>query len=599
MQNEVKEPEQKIEEKPVEIDTTNQKESENDSIQENTVKINPITIPPRPFSTNSNYTPIPFTGYILPRPNSRIIPQLTEIGGNFVVQPNDPYMAKDPPAPYMYFDMNKTPYFIRCPCEQTHKNGVLVCCSKCNFYCHGACVGIARVTPDTNFICPYCQYLPLRCSCRKNMKFDEPIIKCVACGYYVHKSCAKLQFGRNPQNFVCQFCGSRQFKQPYFQIPEKSFSQDFTKTVPSNTEEIIKKIPEGDFRTMITEMLGSSELSYHKSITILFNQFGTNAFDYGHEFWKIFVSAISSIFEIPKLTVMETMDEIAVNFLYKPFPKHKLYSIPGLEISDSIRQNVMTEPLPKLPSMPSAANLGFTSHHTVCAMENIDDGAFICQIPGLLCHQDEIRAEEGIPRTCITIQGTPVAIDISQTTSKYALYIRRSFHFNCVVKLQIVNGNVCAMLYAARSRGPITDERSSSSGPAIMKGTELFLPFDSDLPYPIEKKAWKIKKTKPPTKTRPKPKQKQNNNTNNNQTKPPPTKNVAKGSERSQKNKNSHDQTNKILPSVKLTLLSSFMEDDLPPIPIVIQEEENEVDAKVLAQKRHSTHQIRNMSDAE
>ncbi|EAX79037.1 hypothetical protein TVAG_296440 [Trichomonas vaginalis G3] len=252
-----------------------------------------------------------------------------------------------------------------------------------------------------------------------------------------------------------------------------------------------------------------------------------------------------AIFEIPKLTIMETMDEIAVNFLYKPFPKHKLYSIPGLEISDSIRQNVMTEPLPKLPSMPSAANLGFTSHHTVCAMENIDDGAFICQIPGLLCHQDEIRAEEGIPRTCITIQGTPVAIDISQTTSKYALYIRRSFHFNCVVKLQIVNGNVCAMLYAARSRGPITDERSSSSGPAIMKGTELFLPFDSDLPYPIEKKAWKIKKTKPPTKTRPKPKQKQNNNTNNNQTKPPPTKNVAKGSERSQKNKNSHDQTNK------------------------------------------------------
>lgn len=566
------------------------------SIEENSLKLKALKIPPRPNSIFSFYKPIPYSGYIFPRPFSRIIPQLTEVGGPLAVQPIDQYMARDPPEPYMYFDMNKTPYFIRCTCEQTHTNGVLVCCSNCNFYCHAACVGIARVTPQTKFICPYCQYLPIRCTCRKNMKFDEPIIKCVICGFYCHKSCSKLQFGRNPPNFVCHFCGSRQFKQPYFSLPDKPFSKDFTKAVPENKEEIIKKIPEGDFHTMVAEMLNFSELSYHKTMTMLFNQFGANAFDYGPEFWKTFVTTISSMFEIPKLTVMDTMDEFAINFLYKGKPSKPKHPIAGLEISDSIRSNVMTEPLPKLPSMPTAASLGFTENHTVCALENIDDGAFITHVGGILCHQDEIRAEDGIPRTCITVQGTPVAVDISQTTSKYAPFIRRSFHFNCVLRLMIVAGNVTAMIFAARSRGPVTEERSSSSGPAIAKGTELFLPFDSDLPYHIEKHPWKLKKTKPPTKVKklkaPKPQVPSSE-------KPTPRPSVPKPHTTKQKQSHNAPVEQKITSNVKLTLLSSFLEDELPPIPIVIQKQEAEVDAKVLAQKRHLTHQIRNNSDSD
>ena len=562
---------------------------------------------------------------IIRRPNSRIIPQLTGKQGKMEILPNDSIMAKDPPEPTICKNEKTGEMFgLRCTCEDKKWGGkTIVRCSKCGFFCHGQCVGVARVTPflEQHFTCPYCNGFALRCTCGKNMKYDEPIIKCVICGYYTHKSCAHLLFGRNPPHFVCSFCGgTMMFPVPHFFFPKATIVNDFTKTIEKERIEFTAKMPEGEFNTEIKKLLDKSELGFLETVKYLFNLFGSNAFDYGHEFWRTFVTTIANIFDVPKITVMDAIDELVQNFLYKKTKKNiQLKAIPGLTISDSILSNVMGEQLTKLSSMPTRARLTLTNKMTVVSNNDIAVGDFIGSVPGLLCHQDEIRAEDGIPSTCIVIPGTPICVDVSQSTNSMFKHIRRSFNFNCIVKLQSVDGSPTVMMYATRARGPLGDERSSS-GPAIPKGEELLLPFDTDMPYPIEKQPWKVKRVKPPqkikAKAKGKPKVKKETvqeekqpsvvasdavNANEQQKEAkvavkPANDNESTVHKTKAKHASSPSNYNKtkakpIEANVKLTLLSSFTEDGLSPIPIIIKNEENDdADIKLIAMQRHRNH---------
>ena len=594
----------------------------------------PLKIPPRSESLTSFEDPVELPPLYIVRSSSRIIPQLTEPGGPMIVQPNEPIMASFPQDPVIIRNpKTKQVFGLRCTCEGTNATGTLVRCTKCGFYCHGQCVGVARVTPEIekNFACPYCRNLGLRCPCGKNMKYDEPVIKCNICGYYSHKSCSRLLFGRNPSKFICFYCGglTTLYQMPYFSFPKRSLIKNFNHLLQEGRDEIVQRLPDGNFHDTIAELLSKAELDFKETVTYLFNLFGTNCFDDRHEFWKSFVSTISLIFDVPKLFVMETIDELVTNFMYKKRSKVKLNPIPGLTISDSILSNVMGEQLHKVPQMPSPAQLKITADKRVISAEDINDGQFICSIPGLLCHQDEIRAEDGIPLTCISIPATPDCIDVSQSTNRFVPFIRRSFHYNCVVKIQSVDGAPTVMMYAARARGPLGSERSTS-GPAISKGSELFLPYDSDFPYPIEKKPWKIKKVKPPPKpkSRPKPKPKPKEKkeklvVNEDEMIDSPvdvkldpeevnkmlSKSSISGSNSRSRAKN-HQQShpmlsgrtksNKIEQNVELTLLSSFTEDGLSPFPFILKNEnEPESVIKSIAKQRHQSHILRNDSDQE
>ena len=616
-------------------DKNDQKETTHEPTESVSSKITPIKKIKRSESLTSFFDPIDLPSFYIVRPASRIIPQQTEPGGPMVVQPNEPIMAKFPQDPIIIRDKKSKKVFgIRCTCEDGHTNGTLVRCTICGFFCHGQCVGVARVTPEIEhkFVCPYCQNHGLRCPCGRNMKYDEPIIRCNICGYYSHKSCSKLLFGRNPSKFICFYCGglTTPYPQPFFSFPRHSTVHDFSKTVDDNRDEIISRLPEGDFKQTIANLLIKSELSYKETVQYLFNTFGTNCFDDRHEFWKSFVSTISMIFDVEKLNVMNAIDELVTNFMYKKRSKLKLRPISGLSISDSILSNVMSEQLYKIPQMPSAAQLSFNQWGSVSAGEDLSDGQFICSIPGLLCHQDEIRAENGIPLTCITIPATPDCIDVSQSTNKYVPFIRRSFHYNCVVKIQSVAGAPTVMMYAARARGPLGSERSTS-GPAIAKGSELFLPYDSDFPYPIEKKPWKIKKVKPPPKPKakpkpkPKPKEKKEKiiadkemiaspedvSLDENSSKPSSSNNGTGTSHNTSnsrsRSKYHQQQTTKPMKTrtnfeqnVELTLLSSFIEEGLSPFPFILRNEvDNDTGVKSIARTRHQSHILRNDSDQE
>jgi hypothetical protein len=190
----------------------------------------------------------------------------------------------------------------------------------------------------------------------------------------------------------------------------------------------------------------------------------------------------------------------------------------------------------------------------------LDDGAYITDLPGFLEHTDEVRCENGIPRNCLTITDTDIVVDLEGTSFAFVMNIRRSFHFNCIVRLIRVNGEVRAALYATRLKSPLIQDKSRRVL-AIEQGSELFLPFDGGIPFPIEKIEWKQKKQQKVRKPR--------FQSEDGRQRPSPM----------EKQKSEEQK------GCELTLLSAWLSDEMPTLPIVILSDDEAVE-KYKAQER-------------
>jgi hypothetical protein len=126
----------------------------------------------------------------------------------------------------------------------------------------------------------------------------------------------------------------------------------------------------------------------------------------------------------------------------------------------------------------------------------LEDGAFIADLCGFLEHIDEVKCDDGIPRSCLLVTDTDLVVDMDGTPFTFAKQIRRSFHFNCIVRLMRVDGEPRVGLFATKLKGPLTDEKARR-GQAIREGGELFLPFDGEIPFPVEEIQWKDRKLRP------------------------------------------------------------------------------------------------------
>jgi hypothetical protein len=171
---------------------------------------------------------------------------------------------------------------------------------------------------------------------------------------------------------------------------------------------------------------------------------------------------------------------------------------------------------------------------------NLEEGMFICEIPGFLMHRDEVSVTTGIPLGCIAIEDTDLIVDTDGTGCDFAMHIKRSFRSNCVARLMRVHGEIRIGLFATRMKGVLTEERPRR-GPAVLASCELMLPFDGDLPYPVKKCEWREKRSRIRS-----------------------TKKMVK--ERTQKY---HE----------LTLLSSFSDDGVPRMPFILVRDSESVQA--------------------
>ncbi|KAK8884555.1 hypothetical protein M9Y10_043669 [Tritrichomonas musculus] len=496
-------------------------------------------------------------------PSDNIIPRstnlpLVSISSNNVKTENP--MLIQPPNPIYTFDSNNQPIRIRCTCKEGATDCLLLRCSICGYYVHAKCVGIARLPPGAKYVCPYCGNRPLRCICNHNDKYDEPIIQCTKCHYWVHKSCAGFTFGINPKGFLCDQCGTPTYHLPKPFFSEKSLCIDQTSDItPEERFSIINKLPNGEFKDFVVDDLNKSEFPFRDTMIRYVDEFAPCLFNYSHEFWKHFATTLSDILHCKKIDIINAIDELVVSILYKPLPASIDPPVPHLFVSDSIRSNVESESLTRYESIPSTKPIYVTNDMAVCTETPIENNGFICEIYGILCHEDEIDATNGIPRNCFNILNTKVAINASgnsvsqdhhdndhqtandnsanndensntndSSNNKNNLYeanqavcfIKRSFNFNCIVRLFRFGGEVRAGLFGVRAKGPLSEERvfkpqkkeKDAYGSidadedaidkmkkallAIPKGGELFLPLDADIPYSVLMPIWKEKKVR-------------------------------------------------------------------------------------------------------
>lgn len=195
---------------------------------------------------------------------------------------------------------------------------------------------------------------------------------------------------------------------------EKSLCIDQTSDItPEERFSIINKLPNGEFKDFVVDDLNKSEFPFRDTMIRYVDEFAPCLFNYSHEFWKHFATTLSDILHCKKIDIINAIDELVVSILYKPLPASIDPPVPHLFVSDSIRSNVESESLTRYESIPSTKPIYVTNDMAVCTETPIENNGFICEIYGILCHEDEIDATNGIPRNCFNILNTKVAINAS------------------------------------------------------------------------------------------------------------------------------------------------------------------------------------------
>lgn len=457
------------------------------------------------------------------------------------------------PEPVYYEDDETGRYGVRCICGKSHRDGLLVQCDKCQFWLHAICNCIARETKDEHFFCPFCRRRAIRCKCGHSLSYDIPIVQCAQCKYWVHKRCEHLGFGVIPTTFICSYCGGNEFTLPLIK-PVFKFNNKVS-FVDCDRYELIQSIPDGQFRNFVIADLNRSELHLHETVGRYFQTFAIPIFQKTHEFWKVFIDTLVTILNCDKIDILRTIDAFANTFLYSKTIKTHIFAKP---VTFSMSESIIPIVEGMLSSFPIIENetrktLYKAPNGSVLIEEACEDDEFICELPGFLVHTDEISADDGIPLNTIRIFNTDLTIDMNGSNFQFAPNISRSFHFNCYARIYLTKAkegdpanvfeNVRVGLFATKLKGPLQDVRKCVP---VSANSELFLPLDGDLPYTLPKCEWKVPRAKPKN---------------------------AKPNSRSKAQQRKNDPSQKMEPSIVLSLLTSFCEDIIPPMPITLVNE--------------------------
>ena len=522
-----------------------------------------------------------------------------------------------PPSPVYCNDPQIGTYGIRCVCGKGKEECLKVYCELCGFYLHAHCVNVARVSEYSSYYCPFCRGQKIRCKCGENSNYSIPIIQCSVCKLWVHKECEDIDYGLIPQHYICSFCFQEQQKQkqkdeeeslkpqtkqtkeketkkfypiPYYFLKSSDLNMregiDINDSRLDDRMEVLSKMPDGLFKTMLLEDFKHSSLSFCAMISKYFQTFVTYFFERSHEFWKTFVETFSNLFDVEKSFVLRAVDFLAYKLLYDTTSSatvqimstasskmnsiesltaiHGYHYVENLENSESIEQYLSTLSCPKLSEMPKSVILTHLRDGRIITSQPIDDGQFIIELPGFLMHSDEIDCDKGIPPFCLTVTNKDLVIDISVSRMAYLCNIKRSFHFNCIVKLIRVGGELRCALYGTKPTGPLYDDKGKR-GPAILPDHELFLPLDGFLPFPVQKHDWKEKKTKSKTVSA---------QISQRMSRSHSSEQISRERNILQKPKKEDKKPFQPKESpVKLSLLSGFTYDIIPPLPFILVNE--------------------------
>jgi hypothetical protein len=292
------------------------------------------------------------------------------------------------------------------------------------------------------------------------------------------------------------------------------------------------------------------EVSMQKLIGDQFKMFCHFFFEPPYDGWKCFVDTMVALFDVEKQVILSVIDGYAFGFLYSTVQPNYQTEATVFGMSESIKQYAESANAPRMEKAPTDVPLTVGSDGFVHTEVQLDDGQFICDLPGFLMHCDEMNATNGIPLSCFALTDTDCVIDFEGSSFNLAHLFARSFHFNTFVRLYRIVEETRVGLFATKMQGPLADEKGKR-GVAIPPDGVLFLPFDGELPFPVTKLDWKDRKGKPKSTTQ---------------------------GIRMKEAKPQGQQKKKPKPiecPVTLTLLSAFCEDIVPPMPFTLLTEKD------------------------
>lgn len=534
-----------------------------------------------------------------------------------IIIPRETEMEMNNSHPYFYKD--KTGGFrIRCVCGKNPTNGHLLQCDHCEHWLHGICVNIARSKPEPYF-CPFCTCQRINCICKKNMLYSLPIIRCSRCGKWYHKECQDIGFGVVPDEFVCTVCNND--NEVFYDFPFVCFDPSFPDhnivVDASQASKLLELIPDGNLKNEVILDLNNTELSFKDMLEKYYQKFSSLFFDVPHEFWKVFVNIFCILFTVDKQNVLKAIDHLTTNFLYADY--YPVLTDVKFGCSNSIKDLLEKQAnMTRFERLPEDIQLYYDENDDcVKTPTAIDDGGYIMDLPGFVLHPNEVNAEKGIPKSLIVVTNSDeLVVDMNGTPLiNIITKIRRSFHFNAIVKLIRVNGFIKVALFGKRTQGPLSDNKNKR-GPAINEGCEIVLPFDGYIPFNVKKIEWKERVKHIPVISKPvsqrrsiedtaiadddleeksyeKDSAERLQNEESIASRRTPRNKDKKKQKGKKANRNNIHEISKPY-DINFTLLSSFMSDFVPPLPIKLMPNQNALDKynmlqMVKSQSRHAS----------
>lgn len=528
------------------------------------------------------------------------------------------------------FCQNKQIFCTKCG-ENMNYSDPLIRCTKCGYWVHKECEGLIFGINPSDFVCRNCGGLGEEAVYEipnvhfLNMPQHQKKIKPNDISSLLNNNNNDADNDKNDDD---QKDESDIDLDTFFEmeIPDKTvFTLPEGNKDDKSPTDILEAIPDGLFKKMIMYDLNKSELEYRPTIEKYFHTFAPLLFDYSHEFWRVFKDTLSSILQCDQQVILNSIDSLANHLIYMPTRHLSIYNtfddqqIDDNKIfyqspktakklftnSESITKYLDNINMTRLEKQPTPTPFYCDKNDgRVYSTSSLDENAFIADITGFLMHTDEVRVEEeGIPKTCFLVTDMDLIIDTKGTDFEFfAPRIRRSFHFNTVVKLVRIQGEIRLCLFAMKMKTLLSSEEKMKKGPAIQAGGEIILPLDGTIPYPVNKVQWKDKKKhqKPASNdndklnsesslngsenTNSKGKKDDSDADNENGNIPIHTKSsnqsaiMTRNQERKKKMEMKLEKKNRDEQISKLTLLSSFYDDSVETFPFILLDDDEAVE---------------------
>lgn len=416
---------------------------------------------------------------------------------------------------------------FRCTCHDAPHKKKLIQCHSCQNFLHALCVNIGIVDPSRPFICPFCTKKRIMCSCcekdeREILNYSVPIVQCVKCGNWVHKECIGFGFGPIPDDVEChRCCENKCYKFPEIKLPRSV--NDVDMSTLEEKFDITENLPEGSFRNAIFDLFNKSEANYTDYLIDMFRTFSTNFLSRNQEFWRNFINVTKAIFDVKESTIFKDISKIVFSLFYRPFEIKKYNYVPftyGESTSDFFTKLDCL----KVDAPLSPVSLYLDLDNFVRTPIKLFPNQFIHDMPGYILHEDEVDCDGKIPLNIFAIHETNLVVDMAGTDIDIVRHIKRGYNANTKVDFYMLNDEVRVGLFV-NFENLCADDKSKFSH--ISENSELVLPIDCEVPYPLDSEEWKFKR--------------------------------GRQNKRSKKND-----------APEFTLLTAFLDDDIPPLPYII-----------------------------